>query len=278
MLSNPPTEPIDATPAAVPAFGHLSGIAKDTMYSLQPVGFVFASPWVCAPRTSRHAAALLLSTDGRPFTLQGDTERIEACAAFVPPLAWRSLEARDVGLVSINVTPGHAFYADLRRRGGSAMQALAAEPFAPLQAQLRQAYRGELGIAEAAALLEGGVAVLRDLLPGRRNAPSRQSTELLSMIVADPDLTLPEVAERSGLSYDRASHALRQALGLSLKSYQCWRKMNDASVALFTGMSMTEVAHAAGFADSAHLSRTFKQQLGLSPSYLRQESNVRLVC
>ena len=34
------------------------------------------------------------------------------------------------------------------------------------------------------------------------------------------------------------------------------------------GSSLTEAAHEAGFADSAHLSRTFRATFGIAPSFL----------
>lgn len=275
-----PSPPEDTPDAAVkpPAFGHLSGIQKDTMYHLGEAGFVYTSPWVCTPRTSRYAATLLLSTNGRPFVLQGERQAITAQAAFVPSRVPRTLDARDVGLVSINVTPGHPAYAELRRRGGDALLALETSPFDTLHADLCRAYRAELAPAQARRMVDLAVDLLLAQLPGKAASPSKQSVELLSIVVAQPNLSLPEVAQRAGLSYDRASHALREVLGVPLKSYQCWWKMNGAAEALFTdAVSMTEVAHQAGFADSAHLSRSFKQQLGLSPSYLRQAANVRIM-
>jgi AraC-like DNA-binding protein len=36
-----------------------------------------------------------------------------------------------------------------------------------------------------------------------------------------------------------------------------------------TGASMSEAAHAAGFADAAHLSRTSKKMFGFPPSQIR---------
>lgn len=36
-----------------------------------------------------------------------------------------------------------------------------------------------------------------------------------------------------------------------------------------SGSSLTEAAHAAGFADSAHFSRTFRRMFGVAPASLR---------
>jgi AraC-like DNA-binding protein len=40
------------------------------------------------------------------------------------------------------------------------------------------------------------------------------------------------------------------------------------------GDSLTEVAHEAGFSDSAHLTRTFRSLLGIAPSALTKESTI----
>jgi AraC-like DNA-binding protein len=50
-------------------------------------------------------------------------------------------------------------------------------------------------------------------------------------------------------------------------TYARWRRLLDA-LAAFTG-DATAAAHAAGFADLAHFSRTCRQMLGYSPTTLR---------
>ena len=50
--------------------------------------------------------------------------------------------------------------------------------------------------------------------------------------------------------------------------------MRKAASMFAAGLTLTEVAHAIGFADLAHLSRTFKKYFDLTPSFL---SNPRLV-
>jgi AraC-like DNA-binding protein len=47
-----------------------------------------------------------------------------------------------------------------------------------------------------------------------------------------------------------------------------WLRLIRAVDAHAGGLSLTEAAHAAGFADSAHLSRTFKRMFGMPAASL----------
>ena len=47
-----------------------------------------------------------------------------------------------------------------------------------------------------------------------------------------------------------------------------WCRLRAAAEIAMRGSSLTEAAHAAGFADSAHLSRTFRSMFGIAPSFL----------
>jgi AraC family transcriptional regulator len=75
------------------------------------------------------------------------------------------------------------------------------------------------------------------------------------------------LAEEVGLSPGRLSHLFKQQTGLPVRQYFLALKMLHAVRALADSRSLTEAAHAAGFADSAHMTRTFKRMLGLNPSF-----------
>jgi AraC-like DNA-binding protein len=45
-----------------------------------------------------------------------------------------------------------------------------------------------------------------------------------------------------------------------------WVRTMEAARLLGSDLSITDVAHRAGFADSAHLARTFKRLIGQTPS------------
>jgi AraC-like DNA-binding protein len=61
---------------------------------------------------------------------------------------------------------------------------------------------------------------------------------------------------------------MREAAGVSFRRYRIWRRMAFVALNLSGGRTLTDAAHAAGFASSAHLSFAFKKMFGLAPSAL----------
>jgi transcriptional regulator GlxA family with amidase domain len=51
-----------------------------------------------------------------------------------------------------------------------------------------------------------------------------------------------------------------------MRTYQLWQKLYKAGASLLKGASLTEVAHAAGFVDSAHYSKAFQTAYGRCPT------------
>ncbi|MBE7214281.1 AraC family transcriptional regulator [Shewanella benthica] len=73
-----------------------------------------------------------------------------------------------------------------------------------------------------------------------------------------------QVAELFALSESRFLHLFREEMGIAWRPYLLWRRMFCAVIALKNGNNATQAAYLAGFADSAHLSRTFKNQFGMT--------------
>ena len=75
-----------------------------------------------------------------------------------------------------------------------------------------------------------------------------------------------QLAAEFELSEDRLMRLFKETLGIPLRRYILWVRLTEAARFLMEGMNLTDAAHAAGFADSAHFSRTFKENFGFVPS------------
>lgn len=259
----------------VPAYGALAALMKDNHYWFGPGGFLFTSPWVVTPSTVRHAAVLLLTASGEPLEVKAGDSVVTSAAAAVAPLTQRGLCAMDVGLVSVHVFPPHPCYRAFQRIAAPGITGLDRARFAEFDADLVRAYEGCLTLCEAQRLFEELVRVaVQQLPPGARADCS--AGRLHQLLREKPDCSLPELARELKLSYTGTSHYFSREVGLPLRSYRLWLKYMKASELRFKGGTLTEVAHAAGFADSSHLCRSWHSSYGLSPSYARDNSRVRV--
>ena len=115
----------------------------------------------------------------------------------------------------------------------------------------RQALGELLGIGTRADTDVRIVAALRQM----RDEPHRSHS-------------LTELGACAGLSASRFLHLLKAQTGVPLRRYRLWNRMGAAVGAVHDGMSLTEAAHAAGFASSAHFSAAFRDMFGMMPSEL----------
>ena len=123
------------------------------------------------------------------------------------------------------------------------------------------------------ALLAAGRNAIERLVPANPPPPTDARLErILAHLVAHPDDTLAAAAEaqRVFLSPERLRHLFVEHTGLPHKSWVVWRRMTCALREYSQGRSLTEAAHAAGFSDSAHLSRVFRRNFGLPATTLRR--------
>ncbi|NOU52665.1 AraC family transcriptional regulator [Pseudoalteromonas sp. JBTF-M23] len=73
-----------------------------------------------------------------------------------------------------------------------------------------------------------------------------------------------DIAQSLGLSKSRFLHVFKDNMQLPWRPYLLWRRLMCAIQSLSRGETATQAAYIAGFADSAHLSRTFKKQFGIT--------------
>ena len=85
----------------------------------------------------------------------------------------------------------------------------------------------------------------------------------------DSRMDLRRAAQIACLSESRFSHLFVEEVGLPFRTYLLWRRLMVAVTGIAAGTSLTNAAHDAGFADSAHFSRTFLRMFGVPASLLQ---------
>jgi AraC family transcriptional regulator len=111
--------------------------------------------------------------------------------------------------------------------------------------------------------------------PKNIDARVMRSLELLRASSAR-SVPLAALAAQVSLSPSRLAHLFRANMGLPVRRYLLWLRLNDAISAMSQGANITQAAHDAGFSDSAHLTRTFRRMFGMPPSRLRSHTAVTL--
>ena len=118
--------------------------------------------------------------------------------------------------------------------------------------------------AQARALLASLMsAVDPHQSPRPRHPAARRMCEYLDR---SDDVDLASLSREAGLSPRQMRHAFARDVGLPMRAYLRWKRVRRAIAAVEHGANLSAAAAAAGFADSAHLSRVFRAQFGIAPS------------
>ena len=142
-------------------------------------------------------------------------------------------------------------------------------PVEPVIAELRTAVLGRRGRAPIVELARRLVQHLT-----QHAVPTVTSDERIVRAVSyinehlSAPLALKEVAAVAYLSPSRFRHLFAEQTGMGLRQYVLWRRFVSVWELRMNGVSLSEAAHAAGFADSAHLARTSRRMFGIPPSLL----------
>jgi AraC-like DNA-binding protein len=156
-----------------------------------------------------------------------------------------------------------------RRLGAehAAIHSIAPTSLGAIRASAAAAVSGEVN-QEAATLLFGEILAQLGARPDRRGCLEDRVRQVLLAVRAEPARRwrVAEMAEAAGLSGRRFREVFASQVGLSCRQYLLWIRLESAIRELARGAPLTEAALAAGFADAAHLTRTFRRMVGIPPS------------
>ena len=125
----------------------------------------------------------------------------------------------------------------------------------------RLAARAVSGEADATAELRARLGLATAPLPTNMAA-------IVRAIEADPMVRMPqaELARRLGMERTQALRRFKATTGLTFRAFKLWSGLQHAARQIEAGVLVRTAAMDAGFADTAHLSRSFRALFGLSPS------------
>jgi AraC-like DNA-binding protein len=132
-------------------------------------------------------------------------------------------------------------------------------------------WRAVLGASPDVARAERWLS--KTLMPRRRHVTIHPGVRRVLSHLHEPraafdGLSLKELAEIARLSPSRFMHAFTESVGIPVRPYILWIRLQRGACDLMDGASVTNAAHRAGFSDAAHMTRTFRRMLGATPSDL----------
>ncbi|WP_220814741.1 AraC family transcriptional regulator [Pseudomonas paralcaligenes] len=198
-------------------------------------------------RPHAHYAHQLLLATGEPLQLSVEGRACSGHALLVPSQR------------------AHAF-----ELAGQPLLALYAEPLAFSVEQLQ--VLAETAPAEMAAL----AGRVRQLPRAPLDARVRQALDAVDEQLVER-VSARDLAQRVCLSLSQLERLFADQVGLSVRRLVRWRRLRLALVLALNGATLTEAAHAAGFADSAHLSRTVRELFGIRADRSLRHLRLRLL-
>ena len=217
---------------------------------------------------AHHAIQITLALEG-DFELRTAGQSLTGPAVAVASDARHVFRARGMAaflFVEPESKAGRALAAGF---GGDALSALPNPALADHFAGLATAFRAGAADAE---LVRHGEAILAALTAPEEASPADRRVEAMIAYAGanlDSPVSLADAAGAACLSPSRARHLFVAQTGLPFRAFVLWLRIQRAVELYAAGATLTEAAHEAGFADSAHLSRTFRRTFGLPAAALQ---------
>ena len=229
-----------------------------------PAALIVWGPGFASTAHRHHCVQLLMTLRGSLLVRNGPEDAWRKCGAvIVQPDVLHEVDAR-----GSTVLIG---FIDAESEIGAAFSERVEGDIARVPAHQVARWRAALGPSPNEARAQRW---LTTFLPHRKRAAAvhpgvrRVLSYLRKQQVVLDGLSLKTLAGIAGLSPSRFMHVFTESVGVPVRPYILWLRLQRAACDLTEGASVTSAAHHAGFSDGAHLTRTFRRMLGATPSDL----------
>ena len=223
---------------------------------------------------AHHAVHLIVADE--PFTMaDARGRRLTTRIAIIPPDTPHTLVTGAHGAVLAQVEPSSAPGRSLLTRSGAAAGAETWGPPFPDRTHESPAApftfarpaNGHRAAEAALEIVEDWAGHDRDARPPVHPAVAR-AVEVIPTLLAGGPVRLGAVAEAVHLSPSRLAHLFSAHVGIPLRPYVRWQRLQHAIRLIAEGQTLTAAAHSAGFTDGPHFTRVFRHNFGTAPSTL----------
>ena len=231
-----------------------------------PAAMIVWGTGYVASTHSHHCVQLVLALDGIVRIRPGPGHRWMMCsAALVRPDAPHEVSVPDSSILLTFVDAESALGAALMKNVDSDINAV---PEGTVSTWRR--YLGDPGVLTPKRV-EPWIRqqVLRDgRAPKIHPAVRRVLRVAREEIIHRGDLSLERLASVAKLSPSRLMHVFTESVGVPIRPYFRWLRMQIAIGQMMGGAKIAEAADRAGFSDAAHLARTIRRLMGMTPGEL----------
>lgn len=187
---------------------------------------------------------------------------------YVPPDEPHEFIATATSTAIVYVEAESAEFAALQAQSQDAAAIRAAAPQSSAIEALRQLAATGGSVEQADAICLAWLGLIEAAQQRRLLDPRIVDCLALIRTRLDQPVRLSALAAALNMSPSWLSHQFTEQIGMPLRRYVLWQRLWRAVESALTGSTLTEAAHAAGFSDSSHLSRTFRGTFGVAPSFL----------
>jgi AraC-like DNA-binding protein len=221
------------------------------------------------PAHSHHAIQVVLALDGSVAVQPPRGVWREGRGVIVRQDAEHLFDGKGASGAMLFVDPESSEGAWLGTLLDDAVTVIPESRLQPAFAALRALREPTLDGIEPGARIRSCVLSLCDGAPPARRRDARISAVLATIRDSDDlRMSLETAAAIAFLSPSRFAHLFTQQVGLPFRRYMLWRKVTRAMLAIGRKRMLADAAHAADFADAAHLTRTFHRMFGIAPSLM----------
>ncbi|HEY3697922.1 MAG TPA: AraC family transcriptional regulator [Spongiibacteraceae bacterium] len=230
---------------------------------------------------SHHALQITINLEQSVFTLRQNESEFSVQGAVIRPNAPHHVVSSDSwrAVLLLDAQTQYAFQINQRFTGDTSIGQLLDDDLTFCREQLTD-FRAQAQSIERADTV---ITAIIDRLAGPVHRPETHHPRIAKALshihhAQGKALTLSQLASHVFLSESRLSHLFKEEIGIPIQRYLLWYKVAQTAFNIGRGMSLTDAAEEAGFADSAHFSRTFRAMFGISPSQILKRSRfVRVI-